>query len=54
MRIIQLFIFIEELVHYYFQEINETIVKKHTFEIAKTIFPEMTIEEVVSWMVNWN
>lgn len=49
----KLFIFIEELVHYYFQERNETKAKILTFMVVKKIFPDFTFEEVVSWNVNW-
>lgn len=50
----QLFVFIEELVHYYFQETNEIKVKLTTFSVVQKIFPEITFEEVRSWRVNWN
>lgn len=50
----QLFAFIEELVHYYFQETNETKVKLTTFSVVQKIFPEITFEEVTSWGVNWS
>lgn len=50
----QLFVFIEELVHYYFQETNETKVKLTTFSVVQKIFPEITFEEVTSWGVNWS
>lgn len=49
----KLFIFIEELVHYYFQEKDETKTKILTFMIVKKVFPDFTFEEVVSWNVNW-
>lgn len=50
----KLFIFIEELVHYYFQEKDETKAKITTYMIVKKIFQDFTFEEVVSWGVNWN
>ena len=50
----QLFAFIEELVHYYFQETNEAKVKLTTFSVVQKIFPEITFEEVTSWGVNWS
>lgn len=49
----QLFVFIEELVHYYFQETNELKAKITTLSIVQKIFPEITFEEVISWEVNW-
>ena len=49
----QLFVFIEELVHYYFQETNEIKAKMITLSIVQKVFPEITFEEVVSWEVNW-
>lgn len=49
----KLFIFIEELIHYYFQEKDETKAKILTFMVVKKIFPDFTFEEVVSWNVNW-
>lgn len=50
----QLFVFIEELIHYYFQTTNETRVKLITLSVVQKVFPEVTFKEVVSWGGNWN
>ena len=50
----QLFIFIEELVHHFLRNENETSVKLSTLQILQHIFKEMTLEEVLLWGVNWS
>lgn len=47
-----LFVFIEELTHYYWRIYDETVVKYKVAEIINYIVPNLTIEQVKGWGLN--
>ena len=47
-----LFVFIEELAHYFWREYDETAVKYKVVEIINHSVPNLTIEDVKGWGLN--
>lgn len=51
-NVFMLFVFIEELAHYYWRMYDETEIKYKVVEIINYIVPNLTIEQVKGWGLN--
>lgn len=51
-NIFMLFVFVEELAHYYWRMYDETAIKYKVVEIINYIVPNLTIDDVKGWGLN--